>query len=97
MMTMPTIIESLEHLSRAYPHADNHLVVAVPGHPQDLFEVTEVSRQGSSNILQCHPVEPPTDCEPSPSPADPDHSFYKNEDVEFLSHHDPLRFYEDLR
>ncbi len=98
MMTMPTIIDSLEHLSRDCPIADSHLVVAVPGQPQDLFAVSDVSRQGTSVVLQCQPLETPTNSEPSSPPqADSDGTFYKNEDVEFLSPHDPVRFYEDLR
>jgi hypothetical protein len=97
MMTMPTIIESLEHLSRDYPVEDSHLVVAVAGHTQALFEVTDVTRQGKSVVLECHPVETPTDLEAASSGAESDSSLYKNEEVSFLSAHDPLRFYEDLR
>ena len=97
MMTMPTIIESLEHLSRDYPVEGSHLVVAVPGQPQALFEVTDVTRQGTSVVLECHPLESPTDPEAASPAAESDNSFYENEEVSFLSPHDPLRFYEDLR
>jgi hypothetical protein len=96
---MPTVIESLEYFSRDCPATESRLVVAVPGQPQDLFEVTDVSRQGTSVVLHCQPLETPTEPEPEPSfpQAEVDSRFYKNEDVEFLSRHDPLRFYEDLR
>ncbi len=98
MMTMPTIIDSLEHLSRDCPVADTQLMVAIPGQSQDLFAVTDVSRQGTSVILRCQPLETPTDSEPPSAPgADSGSTFYKNEEAEFLSPHDPLRLYEDLR
>jgi hypothetical protein len=98
MMTMPTIIDSLEHLSRDCPVADTQLVVAIPGQSQDLFAVTDVSRQGTSVILQCQPLQTPIDSEPSSAPRDnSDSTFYENEEAEFLSLHDPQRLYEDLR
>jgi hypothetical protein len=100
---MISTAENFQHLFQDSPGAESHLLVAIPGQPVDRFDVTEVIRDGTSLVLQCEPLE----CEPlgretAPEPLsrqddDSDHSFYKNYDVEFLSPHDPLRFYEDLR
>jgi hypothetical protein len=94
---MSTVMQNFQHLTQDWPDAESHVLVALPGQPLDRFEVTEVIRQGTSLVLQCQPLENGNDPEP-PSPRDDsDHSFYKNDDIEFLSRHDPYRFYEDLR
>jgi hypothetical protein len=96
-MMMSTIMENFQHLFQEGPKAEGHLLVALPGQPLDRFEVTEVIREGTSLVLQCEPLERETDPEPLSHQDDSDSSFYKNDDVEFLSPHDPRRFYEDLR
>ena len=102
---MSTIMQNFQHLIQDCPDTDSHVLVALPGQPLDRFEVTEVIRQGTSLVLQCQPVEV-LQCQPvengndpePPSPQDDsDRSFYKNDDVGFLSRHDPHRLYEDLR
>ena len=83
---MISTVENFQHLFQDSPGAESHLLVAIPGQPLDRFDVTEVIRDGTSFP---EPLSRQDD--------DSDHSFYKNDDVEFLSPHDPLRFYEDLR
>jgi hypothetical protein len=91
------IMDNFWHLFQDGPNPEGHLLVTLPGQPLDRFEVTEVIRDGTSLVLQCEPLERETDPEPLTRQDDSDHSFYKNDDVEFLSPHDPQRFYEDLR
>ncbi len=94
---MSTIMENFQHLTQECPNAEGHMLVALPGQPLDRFEVTEVIRQGTSLVLQCHPVEQGDDPKPSSPRAASDHVFITDEDAEPLSFHDPRRFYEDLR
>jgi hypothetical protein len=88
-MMIPAIMEDL--------NVNRHLVVAIPGQPQDHFEVTEVIQQGTSLILQCQPVEKGNDPEPFSHQDHTDRVFITDGDAEPLSFHDPRRFYEDLR
>ncbi len=98
MMMSSSTVENFQHLFQDSPGAESYLLVAIPGQPLDRFEVTEMIRDGTSLILQCEPLGRETAPEPLSRQDDySDHSFYKNDDVEFLSPHDPLRFYEDLR
>jgi len=94
---MSTVTENFQHLFQDGPNAEGHLLVALPGQSLERFEVTEVIREGTSLVLQCEPLGRETDPEPLTRQDDSDHSFYKNDDVKFLSPHDPQRFYEDLR
>jgi hypothetical protein len=109
-MMMLTIMEDLSGCG--------HLVVALPSlpqatfdqptfdQPQATFEVTEVTRQGTSLVLQCRPMEQGNDPEqllPHDHPTDRvfitdgNRVFITDGDAEPLSFHDPRRFYEDLR
>ena len=65
---MTTVMENFQHFTQDCPNAEGHLLVALPGQPLDRFEVTEVTRQGTSLVLQCQPVEKGNDSEP-PSPG----------------------------
>ena len=97
-MMLSTVIDDFQHLFQDGPNPEGHLLVTLPGQPLDRFEVTEVIREGTSLVLQCEPLGRETDPEPLSRQDDYcEHSFYKNDDVEFLSPHDPQRFYEDLR
>jgi hypothetical protein len=101
---MISTVETFQHLIQEAPGQEVHLLVALPEQPLDRFEVTEMIRDGDSLVLRCGPMEKKADPAPASQLDDADHSqddsdytFYKNDEVAFLSRHDPLRLYEDLR
>ena len=79
------------------PNGNGHLVVAIPGQPEDRFEVTEMFRQGPSLVLHCQPVEPANAPGPSSHQDQTDRVFITDDEPTPRSFHDPRRFYEDLR
>jgi hypothetical protein len=94
---MSTTMHNFIQLIQDSPDAESHLLVAFHEQPQDRFEVTEVIQEGISLVLRCQAMETGNDPEPSSPRDDSEHTLYKGDNVEFLSRHDPLRFYEDLR
>ena len=76
---------------------NDHLVVAIPGQPEDRFEVTEMIRRGPSLVLHCNPVEPGNAPGPSSHQDPTDRVFITDDEPVPRSSHDPRRFYEDLR
>ena len=89
MTTMQAIMENLD--------GNDHLVVAIPGRPEDHFEVTEMIRRGPSLVLHCQPVGPANDPGPSSHQDQTDRVFITDDEPAPRSFHDPRRFYEDLR
>ena len=89
MTIMQAIMENL--------NGNGHLVVAIPGQPEDRFEVTEMIWQGPSLVLHCQPVEPGNDPGPSSHQDQTDRVFITDDEPAPRSFHDPRRFYEDLR
>jgi hypothetical protein len=87
--TMQAIMENLD--------GNDHLVVAIPGRPEDHFEVTEMIWQGPSLVLHCQPVEPANAPGPSSHQDQTDRVFITDDEPAPRSFHDPRRFYEDLR
>ena len=88
-MTMQAIMENID--------GNDHLVVAIPGRPEDHFEVTEMIWQGPSLVLHCQPVGPGNDPGPSSHQDQTDRVFITDDEPAPRSFHDPRRFYEDLR
>jgi len=89
VMIMQAIMENL--------NGNDHLVVAIPGQPEDRFEVTEMFRQGPSLVLHCQPVGPGNDPGPSSHQDQTDRVFITDDEPAPRSFHDSRRFYEDLR
>ena len=91
------LMDIFQHLTQDSPSGEGHLLVSLTEQPLSRFEVTQITRQGTSVVLQCQPVENENDSE-TPSPRDEsDHAFYTDDRAEPMSRHDPQLFYEDLR
>ncbi len=91
------LMDIFQHLTQDSPSGEGHLLVSLTEQPLSRFEVTQMTRQGTSLVLQCQPAENQNDSE-TPSPRDEsDHVFYTDDGAEPMSRHDPQRFYEDLR
>ncbi len=107
------LMHHLQDVYSDHPDDDKRVIIALATpHIVEQFEVGEVPHDGPSVDLYCQPplqdeeARPQDEApnlpdfiryEPKRLQAVSDSSFHKNEDVEFLSPHDPLRFYEDLR
>lgn len=91
------LMDIFQHLTQDSPSGESHFLASLTEQPLNRFEVTQVTRQGNSLVLQCQPAENENDSE-TPSPRDEsDHVFYTDDGAEPMSRHDPRRFYEDLR
>jgi hypothetical protein len=91
------LMDIFQHLTQDSPSGEGHLLVSLTEQPLSRFEVTQITRQGTSVVLQCQPAKNENDSE-TPSPRDEsDHVFYTDGGAEPMSRHDPRRFYEDLR
>ena len=91
------LMDIFQHLTQDSPSGEGHLLVSLTEQPLSRFEVTQITRQGTSLGLQCQPAENENDSE-TPSPRDEsDHVFYTDDGTTPMSRHDPRRFYEDLR
>ena len=89
------LMDIFQHLTQDSPSGEGHLLVSLTEQPLSRFEVTQITRQGTSLVLQCQPAENENDSE-TPSPRDEsDHAFYTDDGAEPMSRHDPQRFYED--
>jgi hypothetical protein len=72
-------------------NGNGHLVVAIPGQPEDRFEVTEVIRQGPSLVPHCQPVGPGNAPGPSSHQDQTDRVFLTDDEPASRSFHDPPR------
>ena len=91
------LMDIFQHLTQDSPSGEGHLLVSLTEQPLSRFEVTQITRQGTSLVLQCQPVGTGDDSKPSSPRGASDRVFITDDDAEPLSFHDPRRFYEDLR
>ena len=91
------LMDIFQHLTQDSPSGEGHLLVSLTEQPLSRFEVTQITRQGTSLVLQCQPAENENDSETPSCRDESDHAFYTDDRAEPMSRHDPQRFYEDLR
>ncbi len=91
------LMDIFQHLTQDSPSGEGHLLVSLTEQPLSRFQVTQMTRQGTSLVLQCQPVENENDSETSSPRDESDHVFYTDDGAKPMSRHDPRRFYEDLR
>ena len=73
------------------------MLVSLTEQPLIRFEVTQMTRQGTSLVLECQRAENTNDAGTPSSRDESDHVFYTDNGAEPMSRHDSRRFYEDLR
>ena len=62
------LMDIFQHLTQDSPSGEGHLLVSLTEQPLSRFEVTQITRQGTSLVLQCQPAENENDSE-TPSPG----------------------------
>ena len=73
------------------------MLVSLTEQPLIRFEVTQMTRQGTSLVLECQRAENTNDAGTPSSRDESGHVFYTDNGAEPMSRHDSRRFYEDLR
>ena len=91
------LMDIFQNLTQDSPSGEGHLLVSLTEQPLSRYEVTQMTRQGTSLVLECQRTENKNDSETPSSRDESDHVFYTDDGAEPMSRHDPWRFYEDLR
>ena len=91
------LMDNFQHLTQDSPSGEGHLLVSLTEQPLSHFEEPQMTRQGTSLVMQCQPAENENDSENPSHRDESDHVFYTDDGAEPMSRHDHRRFYEDLR
>ena len=91
------LMDIFQNLTQDSPSGEGHLLASLTEQPLSPFEVPQMTRQGTSLVLESQRAENKNDSETPSSRDESDHVFYTDDGAEPMSRHDSRRFYEDLR
>jgi hypothetical protein len=94
---MVPLMDFFQNLTQDSPSGEGHLLVSLTEQPLSRFEVIQMTRQGTSLVLECQRAENKDDSGTPSSRDESGHVFYTDDGAEPMSRHDFRRFYEDLR